>query len=138
MHPGGHERRAFRRAARVGVLDDNAAGAAQGAGQGRDRGCVEDVVVAQSLALERWLARCERAAGDGTRAPVPSRRLVRVIAVTQGLDLLEADRQGGRIRVRCAGQAGLVRERHPGGHHPHRENLNKITHLHVASHSPHW
>ena len=52
------------------------------------------------------------------RAPVAGRRLVRVLAVAERLDLLERDRQAGRIRVGGARQAGLVREVDAGRRHP--------------------
>ena len=118
------ERQALRRAARVGVLDDDAARAAERTPQrGRSRG-VEDVVVGQRLALQRRLAGRERAVGGGTpRTPVAGRRLVRVLAVAERVDLLEADGEARRVRIgrridqpgrghppgECLGDPGVVR-----------------------------
>ncbi len=90
------ERRALRRAARVRVLDDHARRAAEQPRDGRRRRGVEDVVVRQRLALERRRAGRERPV-IGSRAPigpaVAGRGLVRVLAVAQGLDLLERQRR---------------------------------------------
>ena len=80
--PGVGERRALRRAARVRVLDDDDARAAQGTTERRRGGRIEDVVVGQGLALERAARRrrtgrprgSRRVAGSGRPAGAGSRR----------------------------------------------------------------
>ena len=77
--------------------------------RGRGR-CVEHVVVATApcpgAAARR--SRTGRPPASLPGSPVARRRLVRVLAVAQRLDLLERDRQRRRVRVRGAGQARLV------------------------------
>ncbi len=88
------------------------------------RGGVEDVVVRQRLALERRRVGRERAVvGVAPSAPVAGSRLMRVLAVAERLDLLERDRQAGRIRVGGTRQAGLVREVDAGDRHPLGQHL---------------
>ena len=91
--------------------------------RGGGRG-VEDVVVGQRLALERRLAGRERAVGRATPgAPVAGRRLVRVLAVAQRLDLLEGDRSGCAGTDRSApGSPGSSGSSMPG-REPRREHL---------------
>ena len=116
------ECRAFRRAARVGVLDDHAGGSVEAAGDGRRRRCVEDVVVRELLALERARAGRERAlVGARAGSAVPGGRLVGVLPVPQRLDLLEPDREAGREWVVGAREAGLVGQLDARRGHPARE-----------------
>src|SRR6185295_14477020 len=77
---------------------------------------VEHVVVAEGLALEGRGAGREGAVGGGRAGPaVPRGRLVRVLAVAEGLHLLQADREARGERIVGAGQAWLVRQVDAGG-----------------------
>src|SRR4029079_16743958 len=109
--PGFEERRPFRGAARVRVLDDHAGRSLE---LPHDRGGgrrVWDVVVRELLALERFGPGRERTfVGSRPGATVAGGGLMRVLAVAQRLDLLEADREARRERVVVAGEAGLSRE----------------------------
>ena len=123
--PGLEERRALGGAARVRVLDDDAGRAAQRSPEGRRRRGVQDVVVRQRLALERRRIGRERAVLEAVPGPsVAGGRLVRVLAVAQGVDLLEGDRQAvrdtGRLR---AGRPGSSGQRDAGRRHPAGQDL---------------
>ena len=120
--PGLQERRPLGGAAGVRVLHDHARRTAELARDPGRSGRVEDVVVGQGLALERRRAQREWARfAVGSRSSIARRRLVRVLAVAQGLDLLEADGQRRRVRILRAWQPRPVRQRDPGGGHAARE-----------------
>ena len=113
--PGVEERRTLRGAARVGVLDDDDGGAAKRPAQRIGGGRVEDVVVRERLALERRPVHREQAIGRRRSGPpVARRRLVRVLAVAQRLDLLETDRQGSPGMGRPADRASPASTSRPG------------------------
>ena len=86
-------------------------GPAQRPTERRRRRRVEDVVVRQRLALERRALDPEQAVVERRAGPsIAGRRLVRVLAVAQRLDLLERDGQGRRVRVvGRVEQAGVAR-----------------------------
>ena len=116
------ERRPFRGAARVRVLDDDAGRPAQRAAERRGRRRVEDVVVRERLALERRLAGRERAvrrryspgAGSGPPAGAGSRRSaasrpsrarssgVGGYGIVGGREQARLDAAGPGARPRCA------------------------------------
>ena len=120
--PCRNRRVALGRAARIGVLDDDAARAPQRARESRGGRRVEHVVVGQLLALEGRLAGRERARfGARARSAIPGSQLVRVLAVPQCLDLLERDGQRRRIWILRPRQAGLVWEVDARRVHPTRK-----------------
>ena len=117
--------RALGGAARVGVLDDDAA---------RDRAapgrCAAAADASSTLLYESalpWSGGAPVAKGPSIgsrpRPPVAGRPLVRVLAVAECLDLLERDGQARGIRVGGPGQTRLVGQRHAGRGHPRGQDL---------------
>ena len=120
--PGFHRAPALGRAARIGVLDDDAGWTAQRAGQCRRCSRVEDVVVGERFALEPRLPGRERARLGTPAEPAVARgRLVRVLTVAQRLDLFERDSQRRRELVRRTWQPGLIRQVQSGRVHRARQ-----------------